>query len=273
MRKTVRYIIRLAGSIMLLLQVVVLNAQEREPREIFRRFVQMLNMGGKIPLDMQLQIRYSANLQTQPEDTLAIQGEFYLRSHAAYIRMGEQEQLINDTIALLISNNLQRMIYYPKAAAMVNYIRSLPGLQWNDSSVAQLSLQFKITEDEKNKLILHSKILLPGTKLPQTSYALDYDPLTEKPKELRMTKRILVGMDSVQYVALEQVPAYRSNLFTKEGLYFFIKEKLLTVTYKKIEQPMAETLPVIISDRIEWTESGEAKPIGKYLFYQLVKAE
>jgi len=273
MKRSKLYIIRAMGSVMLLMQLAGLNAQVNDPNAAIRRFVKMLNMEGKTPLDMQLQIRYSANLQTQPEDTLSMQGDFYLRSHAGYVRMGEQEQILNDSVVLIISDNLQRMILYPKAKAMVNYIRNLPGMQWSDSSIKQLALQFKAFDVSKGQLRLNSKQLLPGTKLSRSSYVLDYDTATAKPIELNMTQRILVGVDSLQYEALKQYPSYVPNLFTKEGSYFFIKEKMLTVHYKKIEQPETDALPVTMSDRIEWTNEGQARPVGKYLLYQLVNAE
>lgn len=273
MKRSKQNIIRAIGCIMWLMLLTGLNAQGNNPNAAIRRFVRMLNMEGKTPLDIHVQIRYSANLQTLPDDTLNIQGEFYLRSHAGYVRMGEQEQILNDSMVLIISDNLQRMILYPKAKAMVNYMRNLPGMQWSDSSIKQLSLQFKVSDESKGRLTLNSKQLLPGTKLPQSSYVLDYDTAIAKPMELSMTQRILVGVDSLQYGTLKQDPSYVSNLFTKEGLYFFIKEKKLTVLYKKIEQPETDALPVTMSDRIEWTNEGQVRPVGKYLLYQLVNAE
>lgn len=273
MKRGKLYILRTMSSIILLMQLTCLNAQGNGTDGVMRRFVRMLNMEGKTPLDMHLQINYSVNLQTQPDDTLNMQGEFYLRSHASYVRMGEQEQLLNDSMVLIVSDNLQRMILYPRAKAMVDYMRNLPGMQWSDSSIKQLALQFKVSEESKTQLVLSSKQLLPGTKLPRSNYVLYYDAETAKPIELSMTQRILVGVDSLQYGALKQYPSYDSNLFTKEGMYFFIKEKKLTILYKKIEQPDTDALPVTIGDRIEWTKEGQIKPVGKYLLYQLVNAE
>lgn len=270
---------RIGQLMKILLYLVVLyagtgiHAQQSDKKEVFRRFVQTLNMAGRTPLNLQMDIRYSANLVTQPGDTLSMQGEFYLRANQAYIRMGEQEQVMNDSVALLISDNLQRMILYPQASAMISQIRNLPGLQWSDSSVKSLAAQFNVMQPADDIISLQSKLLLPGTKLARTAYELHYEPSLNKPQQLIMTQHILVGMDSAQYAVMQQEPVYVPNLFIKNGQYFFIKEKKLTVTYLKIEQPADNSLPVTLSDRIEWTADRQPKPVGKYLTYQLVNAE
>jgi hypothetical protein len=272
MRRTGQFV-KILLSIALLLVGSGADAQQGDTKDILRQFVQTLNMAGRTPLNLQMDIRYSANLVTQPDDTLSLQGEFYLRSDQAYIRMGEQEQLMNDSVALLISDNLQRMILYQQASSMISRIRSLPGLQWSDSSVKSLASQFKVMQPASDIISLQSKLLLPGTKQARTTYELQYEPALNKPRQLIMTQHVLVGMDSAQYALMQQEPAYVPNLFTKSGQYFFIKEKKLTVTYKRIEQPADNALPVILSDRIEWTVDRQPKPVGKYLAYELVNAE
>src|SRR5437016_3249819 len=85
------------------------RAQEPDSLDAVRTFVQVCNTYKQLPLQMTLGIHNTTNLVTGAEDTVQARATFYLQQHGSYIRFGELEQVANDSLMLLVSDNLKQM--------------------------------------------------------------------------------------------------------------------------------------------------------------------
>src|SRR5436305_1444655 len=78
-----------------------------------RTFMTVCNSYKQLPLQLEVALRRSTNLVTGQEDTMKVNVRFCLQKEGSYVGFGELEQLTDDSLLLLVSNKLKRMILYP----------------------------------------------------------------------------------------------------------------------------------------------------------------
>lgn len=250
-------------------------AQKNDSLSPLRDFVNISNGYKQMPLYLELEMKNSSNFITGEDDTTAITGEFYLRKENSYIHFGEFEQIINDSLALLVSDKLQQMILYTHAGPIVNKMKSMMGLSLPDSSIRKLAQKYTSANNGMLKGVsmieLKSRAVLYGTSLPKETIALQYDTEKKTPKQVTMLTRSLQRLDSLQYYQLKTEAEITEKLLMLEGSYFLIREQVTAYLYKQIEQVPGVKVPVVISDRIIKNEEGEYRPAKNYELYKLIR--
>lgn len=250
-----------------------LHAQKPDSLSLLRNFVNISTGYKQMPLYLSLEMKNSTNFITGEEDTTTVQGEFFLRNENSYVKFGEFEQLVNDSLALLVSDKLQQMILYTNAGPVVKQMKNMMGAALPDSSVRNLAARYSSSSAEltkkTNSIYLQSRALVYGTSLPRESIELQYDVKKKEPQQVITMKRSLLRLDSLQYVQLSTDEVLAAKLLTLEGNYFLIKEQFTAYNYKKIEQAATTKVPVLISDRIVRNKEGEYEPVKKYELYRL----
>ncbi len=258
---------------MLLFTVTFIQAQKTDTLAPLRDFVTINTSYKQMPLYLNIEMKNSTNFITGAEDTMTIRGEFFLRKENSYVHFGEFEQVVNDSLALLVSNGLQQMILYTNAAPVVKQMKNMMGMAFPDSSVRNLAGKYAAIVKEQSKqsgeITLRSRAVLYGTSLPKETIALQYDSQKKIPQLVTTLKRSLLRLDSLQYKQLQNETALSDKLLALEGSYFLIKEQVTAYVYNKIEQNTVAKVPVQISDRINKNEEGEYVPVKKYEAYRL----
>jgi hypothetical protein len=270
-------------SVLLLLSCLLtggaktLFAQKKDTLATMRDFVHICNAYKQMPLYLELEMKNSTNFITRQEDTVAMKGEFYLKNENSYVRFGDFEQVVNDTLALLISNRQQHMILYADAAPVVKRMKSMMGGVLPDSSVQNLARKYRSASQEMSGdasvIKLQSRAMIYGTNLPKETIELQYHVSEKTPERVATLTRSLVRLDSTQYSQLRNESALKENLLVLEGSYFLIKEQVITYQYKQIDQAVALKVPVLMSDRIMINETGDYMPVKEYESYRLTKNE
>jgi hypothetical protein len=253
-------------------------AQKKDSLSLFRDFAAISTNYKQLPLYLQLEIKNATNIITSEEDTSDINGEFYLRNENSYVRVGEFEQVVNDSMALLVSDKLQQMILYPNASPVVNTMKSMMGFALPDSSIKALAATHKAVtrnlSDASSMIELQSRTVLFGTDLSREAIQLQYDVSKKIPQQVTTLKRSLMRIDSAQYIKLKEEPGYSDKLLSIEESYFVVKEQTTTYFFKQIENASATIkVPVLITDRIMKNEEGEYVPVKNYEGYRLTKSE
>lgn len=252
---------------------VFLFAQKKDSLAILKEFISISNRYKQIPLYVNLEMETNSNFVTGENDTLHVQGEFYLQEKQSYVRFGEFEQVVNDSMALLVSNKLKQMILYINASPVLEKMKSILGAPLPDSSIKNLGAKYKATASPLSKgtglILLESRMPLYGTSLPKETIELQYDSKEKQPRQVLTTKRNLVLLDSVQYYSFKTQEEFEGKLLLLENSYFLIKELVTKFTYNKIEQTAVATIPVTIHDRIMKNGEGNFIPVVKFENYML----
>jgi hypothetical protein len=243
-------------------------AQKRDTLEVLRNFVKLSTAYQQMPLYMELELMNSTNFITSEEDTAHMKALFYIQPGVSYMRFGDAEQLVNDSMTLLVSDKLQRMILYAHAQPVLQQMQLLTGLQTNDSSLLQLAQRFTAQavsrEGGVNAILLSGRNLLYGTKLPRESVELQYHRGSKEPLKVITVKRTMLPLTEDDLKVLDQ----QAEVVTIEGRgRFLVKEQVGTFMYRKILHNTRMTVPATISDRLVKNEEGGFIPVKAYEGY------
>jgi hypothetical protein len=264
---------RLSLLAAVLLFSTIIHAQKTDTLAPLRDFIQISNGYKQIPMYLSLEMRNSTNFVTTEQDTATLQGEFFLRNENSYVQFGEFEQIVNDSIAVMVSNLLKQIILYTNAAPVIKQMKTMMGMAVPDSSLLIMSGKYSADKRELSKksavIELQSRTVLYGTSLPKETIELQYSLPGKMPELVTTMRRSLLRLDSLQYDQLQKEPALLEKLLALEGSYFLIKEQVTAYVYKKIQQGYKEKVPVQTNDRVMKNEKGEYIPVKKYEAYRL----
>lgn len=246
-------------------------AQKTDSLALMREFVQVCNSYQQLPLYLELNIQHSTNFITSEQDTATTQATFYMKPGANYIRFGEVEQLVSDSLALLVSDKLQRMILYTNAQPVLAQMKAMAGMPLRDSSIKALSKRYtaqSTSEKGVAAIVLTGRDLLYSTSLHKETIEVQYDVKTKTPAKLITIKRSLIPLELSDYNTLSSQSGMANQLLSIEGKgYYLVKEQVAIWVYKSIEHEVSMKVPFTIADRIVKNEQGEFIPVKKYETY------
>jgi hypothetical protein len=252
----------------------VMQAQSKDTLALIKQFIQAGSAYQTLPLYLEIEQQNSTNFITDEEDTAHTKGVFYLLPGASYMRFGEVEQIVNDSLALLVSNNTQHMMLYTDAKPVRMQLKNLTGPAWQDTSAVQIAARYTVQaltpDGHRRALLLYSKRLLPGASLPRESMELHYDARSRQPVKIITIKRTLVPLEAGDYKTLQnnaEMAGKLVNIDDKE--FYLVKEQVNHFLYKQIAHDTAMKIPVVMSDRISRNSTGTFEPVKKYAHYQL----
>lgn len=270
---------KITGILILVAAMLTNNATAQKKRsqlsdtmQTLREFVQMSNVYKQLPLYLQLQFQNSTNFITGEQDTLMVDAEFYMLPGTSYIRFGEVEQIVNDSIALLVSDKMQRMLLFPDAKPVTQEFKTMTGLMFNDSSISVLAKKYRTESHKENSSItLSNRNLLPGTFFSKETIELYYNAINKEPLKVISIQRVLLPIEQEEYETLKSQQAFVNHVVAIEGKgYYLVKEQTGIYLYKKIEHDLKMKMPVTIKDRIVKNENGEFMPVKKYENYSII---
>ncbi len=257
--------------LLLLLTPGLLHAQKKPKRDtlaLIREFIALSNEYKKVPLALDIELINHSNLILSEEDSAHWNAQFYLQPHSSYVRFGELEQVVSDSIALLVSDRLQQMIVYPDAAPIVNRMRQQLGMNLPDSSVVRLGEKYESELDPTKPLIrLTHRQVITGTDMPKETIELYYDPVKRFPRRVITVQRALIPLNEEQLTQVKMNDSLTPFLLLIEGRTFLVRERTSEYRYRKIERPSESVLPVRIEDRVQRSATGQYVPAASYSHY------
>lgn len=239
---------------------------------VLREFVQISSGLRQMPVYLEMELVNASNFVTSEQDTARFQSSFYLKAGVSYIRFGEAEQLVNDSMALLVSDKLQRMILYSHAQPVLRQMQAFTGMQGMGSSIVELSKKFTArllpSVQDTATITLTGRNVLYGTTLAKESVELQYDAVKKQPLKVTTVKRTLLPLSDDNYKALIEQGTLADKLVSIEDRgHFLVKEQTGTFIYRKISHDGGISLPATIHDRIVQNEQGEYAPVKAYEAY------
>lgn len=277
MNRSIYFKVYLVSTLLLL--CLGMQAQKRpahnkvaDTLDVYRKITEISNVYKQLPLQLEMELINSTNFVTGESDSARIRGSFYIQPGLSYIRFGEAEQLVNDSMTLVVSDKLQRMVLYSHAQPILQQMQAITGLQGSDSSLLQMAArytaQYASPAENVTSIILTSRNVLYGTNQPKESVEFQYDVVTKEPLKVITIKRSLLPLTDEDDSTLRGQGNLSEKLITIEGRgHFLVKEQVGTFVYKKIRHDGGNLLPASIADRIVKNDQGEYTPVKAYEGY------
>jgi hypothetical protein len=245
-------------------------AEQSDTLSLYKAFAHKSKVLQQLPLYLEVELVKSTNFITAEEDTMRMLATFYLKPGISYIHFGDAEQLVNDSLALLVSDKLQRMILYRNVQPLLQRIRMITGLQYTDSSIQQMAKRFSINAAAQASIVMASRDLLYGTSLPKESQELQYDAISGEPVKVITLKRTLLPVSEEDYNSLRGQAWAADKLLTIAGKgQYLIREQASTFIYRKMTHDAGMVIPVTMSDRILQHTQGNVTPVKAYEHYAI----
>ena len=265
--KIIIIMLRRPGWQLLLLFVVPLNlfGQEKDSVETMNQFINVCSSyKQQLPLYLNLEYSSSSNIITAAEDSAFARGEFYLLADKAYVHFGDIEEIVNDSMALIISGQIKRMRLYKNAQPMIANLKASMGMEVPKSAMEEWSKRFAVYKSgsgDKETIELKGRSKVSGTDLSKEVITLLYNKSTKEPAEVITVKRSVLLIEQAAYDKYKGEPSLAANVIMINNDYYLIKEQKAVFSYKQIDHRPSLTLPVSIVDRVE--KSGQSG-VNKY---------
>ena len=254
-------------------------AQQKDTLDLYRDFMRVCSEYKKVPLYAKIEIHTILNSGLVKPDSMVSDAEFYLQSKGTYLRMGELEQIMNDSFMLIISKKHNRIMIYPNKKTVNEQVKMFNFLQLEDSSLLKLSRKYSASvQDEMNneiKILLTGREKISGTTLSKENLQISYDKKKLVPNEIIQVKRSLSGIDSAEYHKLSGEPLYTERLVKLEKnnikKYFLIGNQQTRYHYKKLDYSTDIEMPLKMEDCVARNAQGLFVPIKSYVNYVISK--
>jgi len=235
-----------------------------------RAFINISSIYQQLPMQAEIHLQKTTDFVTAGEDTAGAVIRFCFRKEAAYVQYGGLEQLVNDSLMLIVNNDARRMIVQTNNQPVAERVRQYTNLLLPDSSLHKIAQLFRATITEKNKdgitvINLESRAHVYAGSLPVQTISLQYRD-NKEPIAIIQTKRSLLPIAADRYQLLVKDSAWNNRLVTApDGKHFFVRrEQVATYRYQKIDHKEEGPMPVQIADRISRDETGKYVPVKAY---------
>jgi hypothetical protein len=244
-------------------------AQSKQTMQLFKQFVTVCNAYKQLPLQLTVNYKKTTNLPVRGDDSSTMQGVFYLQKNNAYISFGNVEQILTDSLALVVMGNVNQMLLSAGATDIEAKINGMINTPVKDASVEEFAKKYTIqqtgTGGTTAVLEITGRQNLYGTDVPAERVMLSYNPVTNEPQNITTIKRRLIkrpAADSVQYSATTVTIPQKGD--------YLIKEDVTDFVYKTITHDAGKKMPVILADRIVKDAAGSFVPVKAYQNYRLI---
>lgn len=222
---------------------------------MMRAFVLVCQSYQRLPLQLQLEVRRQTNFMTSPDDTTSQQASFYFGRGSSCIRFGELEQLGSDSLMVIVSHKLKRMLVYHNMGTVENLLARFAAGPLKDSSLAALGQRYEVATprggDDTGRLLLSSRQAILGTQLPKEEILALYNKTTQTPYKVVQLRRSLVAIEPEAWSDFAGQPGWDGKLVrSADSTCFLVKELRTEFCYRHIGHDPAGKMPVGISERI-----------------------
>lgn len=206
-------------------------------------FNQLRQIYNQLPVELKIHIKNSSSRVTEPTDSMEADMEVYYDYHSFYMKAEGLEEIVNDSLIIMVNNPAKSILLYRNNQDIVNsfeksLVRIIP-----DSSIDLLAKKYGssvyASGKDQNKIELKSREVVYGTAFPKESISVTYRISSHQPVEFKRTRTLLGPVDSASYNGLIKDPAYDGMLVatsTSQGdVFFFVKELTTSFRFDKID--------------------------------------
>ncbi len=251
--------------LLMLIASVRVSAQSKEDKTLFQKFALICNSYKQIPLQLSLQTSKKTNWLTTPEDTAVIQGTFFIDKDNAYIKYGTVEQIVTDSFALMVMNDIKQMVYSEETIDINARLAGMMNTSVSNQTVTKMAELYLITESVNNDhvLKLQTRKKIAGSELPVEELTLSYNSKNEPLVIENLVRKLIRKPESAD------IPSGITIVTISDRGNYIVKEDKTAYTYQKIEHATDRKIPVQLSERVEKNVSNNYVPVRKYEQYDL----
>jgi hypothetical protein len=256
------------------------NAQKnkKDANNIFKEFAKLGGMYKKLPVQLSIQIQNSAIPVTADKDTIHAEMEVFYDNHAFYMRAEGLEQIVNDSLMVLVNSSSKQMLLYLNNQDMHKNMEKAITMFMPDSSIDRLSQQYDPSSNDIEpgikKISLVSRQMVGDTKLPKETVSIMFKTSGYEIIEFRQSKNRLVPIDAAVYDGLLSAKNDQGRLLSSSSsngnIYFIVKEATTTYKFTKVDHTVSKP-PADELDRIVKNGEGDYIPAKGYEEYSLRK--
>lgn len=241
-------------------------SQSKKQQQLFEDFVTIVNGYKQLPLQLEVEYRQSDNMTNGVGKVL--NGKFYMDKNNAYISFGDMEQIITDSVVLVVMNDVKRMMLTNNTMGISTLLNQSTANISSGKSIKQLSERYHIssydTSGSMKVISMKSKQLFQGTDISIEEILLMHLPNKSEPYAIVTKKRSLLKKDLVQDINKEV-----EVISVKGSGEYLLREETATCYFKSIEHDTDAKKPALLSDRIVRTANGGIEVVSAYAAYEL----
>lgn len=258
-------------------------AQNADTIAIAKQFMEICNSYKQLPMHVKLLVHNSADIITDGrEDTVTFEMEFFVQGNGAYIKMAGQEEVVNDSLVLLINNTPKRMMLFSNTGNITTSINRVAGAFMKDSSLELFNRKYKVVPAlESNEkpavpaiaaIEMATRETVPGSSMPMETIEARYTEKTKKLIEVVQVRHKIIPIDSSTFAVLQRDPGYAGKLVHLGQRYWFLIKSLSTnYLFKEIDYDKHTPLPLRVSDCVVKMQSGHFSTAKGYELFQLTE--
>lgn len=246
-----------------------LFAQNKQAKQLFKKYISVCNAYKQLPLQLEIEYKKTSNIVLYKSDSSTMQGVFYIKKEGAYIQFGEAEQIITDSLVLIVMGNIKQMVLSKNTIDIAGQVNKMISVPVSDSSIKMLTdkytIQQKTSDKETAVLEITNKQNVYSTQLPLEINTLTYNTKNGNPLKIETLKRSLVKKP-----AEGGFPFSATVVSIPQKGDYLVKEEVTVYGYKILTHDVNIKLPVLLADRIEKDNSVNYVPVKGYKNYALL---
>jgi hypothetical protein len=246
-----------------------LLAQKKSEKELFKLFATVCNSyKQQLPVQLTLDYKRESNIIVHADDSsVSMNGYFFISKDLSYIRFGDIEQVITDSFALVVMNNIHQMALSAKTVDPAENVSNMMNEQFSEKSIEKMKDFFTVSQSflakQDARLSMWSKNKIYNTDLSLQEVNLSYNKLTNDPQKVEMIKRTLIKKSDDHAFSTAQM------ISIPEKGDFYIKEEKTDFIFSSIGHDADKKSPVMLSDRIVKDASNSYIPAKAYETYNI----
>lgn len=244
-------------------------AQQYDTAALFKEFTGICTGYRQLPLQVNMEYRKTSNLPLQEEDTSTFNARFYIQKEGAYVSFGDLEQLVNDSLGLMVMHSIKQMIIIENKESAASLLKAVTGPPLPDSVAGKFSEAFsieKLVNNLQGVIRIKAKAVIPETTLPQQEIILKYDVKSGAPEQIETTSRALVPVG-----ADVEIKKQLQVIVIKDKGRFVLKEDNASYVYKSITHYAGQKLPQVITDLVTTDTENNFIPAKAYESYLITQ--
>lgn len=245
---------------------------------VFREFVKMNQFYKKLPLYLEVRLINTTSLIKNRIDSISSDIVFYYGTKDFYMKGEGMEEILNDSIAVLINHEVKQIRVVPNNQGVLKRLEKGIALLELDSSINQLMNQYSAVMQEgrsdSTSIILKSRERIYGTDTPKEEIKVVYNRNDFQPFSYWKKSLSLLPVDSTVYEQNRANTDYDGRLirmpYGGRELYFAMKERVTEYVVKTVRKEI-QVCPVMEGDRVTKDANGNYLPVKGYEDYLLSK--
>lgn len=246
-------------------------SQKRDSIRLIKDFITVSRQYQSPPLQATIAYKKYSNLSVnEPQAfTKTVEAKFVLKDATnGYIRFGDIEQIITDTVVVIVSNDIKRMVVYTgKKEEMQQKMLKLGNIDYKDSVYENWLKVFTVERQVLNgvaEIKMNSKQVFVNSKIPVQTILMEYDTKTQLPQKVKTIKRGLYSLDKLG----ADTAALQSIVTDKKGKLWVVEE-IEAFEFKQINHNVVAELPIKVSDRIILNKTNNSLPATGFEGYKI----